>query len=63
MEPLAEPSTGLVDVTSTPLSDLRGNPTARQVEQTQRMISELLVALPVNQDQMDGLARATYENK
>ena len=62
MDQLAEPSTGLVDVTATPLADLRRSPTARQTEQSQRMIAELLVAAPTSQDQMQGLFTTTYEN-
>jgi hypothetical protein len=62
MGSLVEPSTGLVDVTATPLTELRRNPTARQAEQSQLMINELLVAVPASQDQLQGAYTTTYEN-
>jgi hypothetical protein len=61
VEPLAEPSMGLVDVTATPLTELRRRPTARQLEQSQRMVDELLVAVPASQEQRQEFT-TTYED-
>lgn len=44
---------GLVDVTATPLDELRTDPGPQQVEQTRRMIDELLVSLPLHQVQVE----------
>lgn len=63
MDPSAEPSTGLADVTMTPLGQLRRHPTSLQAEQSQRMIDELLVAIPPAQEQtQEGLFTTVYRN-
>jgi hypothetical protein len=62
VEPAAEPSTGLVDVTGVPLAELRRNPTARQVEQARRIIDELLVVVPSAQEQVDYPFTTSYRD-
>lgn len=57
----AEQPQGLLNVTATPLDELCTDPGPQQVEQTRRMIDELLVSLPSSQVQVEFDAGAAHQ--